>query len=421
MNTEWPNEIELELATMAQGGDAVGRWEGRPVFASGGLPGEHVRIRLRDRQRAFARGDVIELLRAAPERVASFCPLESTCGAADWRSVEPSAQRRFKAAILREQLLHMGGLDVEVLEPAPVAALDATLGYRITAELHVADGVIGYFRPGTRRVAEVSACCLHHPLINAAVAALGPLLGADATVRGVTLRCSPATGEVVALLDGRGALRELAARWRRAFPALVGVLQASTQKLLDGRGWIEQRVGERRFHVSANSFFQINYRETEHMVERVRALLAAGPAAHVLDLYCGVGLFALSLAPEVDTVVGIEEWIPAVEDAIRSIRLNEGANARFQAGSAEDLLEQLGEPIDRVVLDPPRRGCAPQVLSALAALEPERIVYVSCHPGTLARDCKQLAASGYRIGSAEIIDMFPHTHHVESIVMLERA
>ena len=417
---DWPQELELEPTSIAQGGDAVGRYEGRAVFAGGGLPQEHLRVRLYDRQKAFARGRVIEVLRPAPERIASPCPLETSCGAADWRWIEPAAQREFKRAILQEQLQHIGGLEIEAL-PAPSEVDERhTWAYRTTAELHVAGDQIGYFWPGSRRVADIPACCLHHPLINAALQALRPLLSAEIQLRALTLRCSPDNGDVVAILDGRGPLRELARRWRAAHPPLVGVVHAAQRRTLDGRDWIERQVNGVRFRLSSGTFFQVNARQIAPLVERVRTLLDPQPSARLLDLYCGVGLFALSLASEVAEVVGVEEWTPAIEDARRSAQLNGRANVAFQVGAAEQVIGKLTGSFDRVVLDPPRRGCAPEVLAALARMEPERIVYVSCHPGTLARDCKQLSAAGYRITSAEIIDMFPHTHHVESIVRLER-
>lgn len=420
---QWPDELELELTSIAQGGDAVGRHDGRAVFASGGLPGELVRVRLYDRQATFARGGVTTVLRAVPERCTSTCPLEQRCGAADWRWIDHAAQRRFKADILREQLQHLAGLEATVLaDESAASSADSPLmpgGYRTTAALHVAGAQIGYYMPGSRRVADVPTCCLHHPLINGALQALQPLLS-QVSLRGVTVRCSPSTGQVIAALDGRGALHELAQQWRRAYPALVGVTHAQTRRLLDGQDWIERHGGGVRFHLSASSFFQINEQQIERLVARVRALLEPQPTTRLLDVYCGVGLFALALAREVDSVVGVEEWEPAIADARRSARLNGIGNVTFQAGAAERLLSRLDGSFDRVVLDPPRRGCAPEVIDALVQRRPERLVYVSCHPGTLARDCKLLAASGYRITSAEVIDMFPHTHHVESIVRLER-
>jgi len=217
-----PSSIEIDVDGIAQGGDGVGRVDGRAVFVAGALPGERVRACLEPKG-AWARARVETVLRPAPERVASFCPLEARCSAAGWRWVEQAAQRRWKAEILQDQLRHLGGVDVLVATP-PEPTDAPELGFRTAADLHVAGQTIGYYVPGTRRVADVPGCCLHHPLINTALAALRPLLGAGAEaptalpgrpeLRNIGLRCSPESGTVLAVLDGRGALRELAQRWR---------------------------------------------------------------------------------------------------------------------------------------------------------------------------------------------------------------
>ncbi len=181
MPQEWPDEIDLEIHGIAQGGDGVGRFGERPVFAAGGLPGETVRVRLRDRQAAFARGNVIAVMQPATERIVSPCPKESICGAAGWRDVDYDAQLRFKAEILRDQLRHLGGIDIPVsaahgADLAPSAGSDLPAGrgwsYRTTAELHYANGKLGYYAPNSRRVVDLGQCCLHHPLINEAIAEL---------------------------------------------------------------------------------------------------------------------------------------------------------------------------------------------------------------------------------------------------------
>lgn len=409
-------DIELEVDGIAQGGDGVGRVDGRVVFVSGALPGELVQTRLAPGNRDWTHGTVERVLRAAPERVASFCPLESGCSAAGWRWVDQAAQRRWKAEILRDQLRHLGGVDVAVA-PAPAPDPSPELGFRTAADMHVAGRAIGYYLPGTRRVADVPACCLHHPLLNTALAALRPLLGDAAGLRNVGLRCSPESGEILALLDGRGALRELARRWRAACPALVGVADARGRPLAGARS-IERQAHGLRFRVSAGSFWQTNALLVDSLATRVEQLLETRTGERLLDLYCGAGLFSLTLARKLGQVLGIEEWAPAVRDAEANARLNTIANASFVAGAVERVLPQLEGNWDLAVLDPPRRGCAPAALEALAGLRPRRIVYVSCHPGTLARDCKLLGQHGYHVEHAETLDMFPHTHHVEAIVVL---
>jgi 23S rRNA (uracil1939-C5)-methyltransferase len=289
------------------------------------------------------------------------------------------------------------------------------LAYRTTAELHGDRGRLGYYRPGSRRVADLPACCLHHPAINQA---LGSLRAEELWLRSATIRCEPATGRTLAVLDGKKR-HELAERWMEAEPTLIGVTDKDGVSLV-GQMALDQVVAGLQFRVSATSFFQINFLQWEPLVARVRELIEPTPKTRLLDLYCGVGLFALTLAREVDHVVGVEAYITAVKDARHNAQRNGIDNVHFRDASAEVVLPAYHGDVDRVVLDPPRRGCGPAVLDALAELRPKRIVYVSCHPGTLARDCKHLTQHGYHVRSAEIIDMFPHTSHVESIVALDR-
>lgn len=429
----WPDEIELQITGIAQGGDGVGRWEGRAVFAAGALPGERVRVRLHDRQRAFARGTVAAVLVAAPERIASSCPLEDRCGAADWRWITYDAQLRFKAAILVDQLRHIGGLEIAVAA-AHGMAMDAPSGgstcaagrgwgYRATVELHGGEGKLGYFAPGSRRVIDIAQCCLHHPLIDEALATLRPLLQAEGMPRTVTLRCAPGDETVLAIVEGDGGCDTLARRWMEACPRLVGIVQRTRAglRLVRGRDHLIQQIGDTRWRVSAGSFFQVNHRQTAMLIDRVVDLLRVTPGERLLDLFCGVGTFALPLARLGAQVTGVEAYTPAVEDARESARLNGVERVTWHVGPVERILAKLSAHFDGAVLDPPRRGCEPAALEQLARLRPARIVYVACHPGTLARDCKLLSAAGYVIERAEVVDLFPHTHHVESIVLLRHS
>lgn len=431
----WPDELDLDVMGIAQGGDGVGRWEGRAVFAAGALPGERVRVRLRDRQRAFARGHTVEVLRAAPERIGSPCPLQAQCGAADWCWIDYAAQLRFKAEILRDQLQHLGGIEIEVADvhgmranrdERPRCAAGPGWSYRTTAELHVAGSAIGYYAPGSRRVARVSQCCLHHPLIDEALQPLPALLMPEMSLSGITVRCSPAQAAALAILDGDAGLDELAQRWMAQAPALQGVLlrRGRRVELLQGVDHLVQEIDGLRWIVSAGSFFQVNDRQTAVLIQRVVDLLQPLPGEHVLDLFCGVGAFALPLAKQGCRVTGIEIYAPAIDDARRSAELNAIDGTHWHAGPVEKVISQIaGEAgvVDAAVLDPPRRGCEPEALRALAGLGPQRIVYVACHPGTLARDCKLLIEAGYRVERAEVVDLFPQTHHVESVVLLRRA
>lgn len=422
----WPDDLELDITGIAQGGDGVGRWQDHPVFAAGALPGERVHIRLTNQHTGFANGHVVEVLQPAIERIISPCPYEHLCGAADWRWIDYDAQLRFKATILHDQLLHLGGIDLPITEVhgmrgrTPEDQRGPGWSYRTTAELHIAGTHLGYFRPNTHEIVDLPNCCLHHPLLNAALDALRPLLRSEYGLRGVTLRCAPVAGEVLAILDGDRPLQSLAHTWMAQFSPLVGVLQRQKKGLsvISGRDYLVQEVDGVRWHVSAGSFFQVNAWQIGQLIQRVCALIDPQPGERILDLFCGVGTFAIPLAQRKARVTGVESYKPAIEDARRSATLNNISNTTWQAGPVEALLAKLRPPWDAAVLDPPRRGCAPESLKHLLRLKPKRIVYVACHPGTLARDCKILCAGGYVVERAEVIDLFPQTHHVESIVVL---
>jgi 23S rRNA (uracil1939-C5)-methyltransferase len=198
----------------------------------------------------------------------------------------------------------------------------------------------------------------------------------------------------------------------------VLLLSDGTPVNLIGNNYITEVVAGRRFRISATSFFQVNIAAAEELVRVVSEYLAPAGDETLLDAYCGVGTFALSLADQVGHVIGIEENAGAVADA----RLNAAglANAEFIEGSVEAILPRLDRAIDLAVLDPPRQGCKPEALTALIELAPRRIVYVSCDPATLARDASRLADSGYHLVEVQPVDMFPQTYHIESVALWER-
>jgi 23S rRNA (uracil1939-C5)-methyltransferase len=369
----WPDEIELELTGIAQGGAAVGRFEGRVVFAYGGLPGELVRVRLQARRASFADGEVLAVLRPSPHRIA---PRDASATHADWQFIAYAEQPRLKAQIVAEQLAHLGGLEDVAVKPTLPAP--EPWGYRNTATLHGdPSGALGYFRPGTRTVEDRASDPLLVPALNAALAALRATLGEDTPMRwlrSLTLRANR-RGQVLGIIEPSAGtlpqLQALALAWARRAPALAGVLARKWEQPLRGEAALGETMAGVRLRVSAGSFFQVNSAQAEAMVELARAWIAP------------------QLKPQ-------------------------------PLGAVEEVLPTLAGPIDAALLDPPRRGCAPEALTALTALGPRRIVYVSCHPGTLARDLRLLAGYGYRLLRVQPVDMFPQTHHVEALALLER-
>lgn len=409
---DWPEIVELKLDGIAQGGEGVGRWNNRVVFAGGGLPDEHVKVRLTERKEAFARGEVVELLSTAPERIA---PRDVQADHMPWQHIEYAAQLRFKQQILTEQLRKIGGLaDVAVSETVPAAR---EWGYRNTGRFHVQNGLVGYHVAGTRTLRPLNSDPLLLPSLNDALKAFTLLLTEADDVSEVTLRTSETNGFTVGVLRGQGDLRTLARRWMARAPGIAGVSLPEGQQ---GDVDLSEELGGVTFLLQPEGFFQVNLAAAETLLGLVEAALTLNKQERLLDLYCGVGTFALPLARHVAEVTGMEEYAGAVRDAERSAKANNIVNATFRTGAVERVLATFDQPTDALVMDPPRRGCHPRALDEVIRLAPQRIAYVSCHPGTLARDLKALVAGGYTVRHVTPVDLFPQTPHIESVSLLER-
>lgn len=434
MNTEsfeWPDELELQLDSMAQGGNAVGRWQDRVVFVRGGLPGEQVRVAIEDRSPQYARGVVSDILEAAPERIEPRLPGADHMS---WQYIDYTAQLGFKQQIVAEQLAKLGGLTNILLDPIRPAA--RPWGYRTTARLHSDGHQVGYYTriqgsgatdqendqeapslhaKGTRELLALREDPLLHPLLNSALAALPEALAAapQSQVKEVVLRASESYGYTLGILRGTGDLHFAAANWRAACPALADV-DTGKQQL-----WLTEDVDGLTFMLHPETFFQSTVEAAETLLELLQAGLALSGQERVLDLFCGAGIFTLPLADRAASVTGIEIAAYAIDDARVNAEINECSNVEFMAAAVERAIMNISGPMNAVVLDPPRRGCHPAVLERLIELAAPRIAYVSCHPGTLARDLRTLVAGGYHVSLVTPLDLFPQTPHIECVAILE--
>ncbi|HYF66139.1 MAG TPA: 23S rRNA (uracil(1939)-C(5))-methyltransferase RlmD [Herpetosiphonaceae bacterium] len=421
-STTWPASVDVAIESLAQGGAGVGRVDGRPVFVEGALPTELVRATLNERRDGWARGSVIDLLGpAAPERIMPPCPVFGTCGGCDWQYHHIESQRAGKAAILAEQIRHVGRQ--EGVAVAPTAGGEPW-AYRSVATFHVAEGKIGFYAAGGREVVDLEACPLLEPRLNAALDGLRELLPL-AGLRDVTLRLSTATGAIHAHLEGwpDATWRTWARNWQAEDPAISGISSATRNGwlMLVGSPYIEERVGDLRLRISPTSFFQANVERARAVLADLESRLDLTPQSRLLDAYCGVGTFVLPLAGRVAQAWGIEEHPHAIADARWSARQHGIANANLLPGKVEEVLPTIKGQLDAVILDPPRRGVEPAAIKALLRQRPAQIAYVSCHPGTLARDVRLLVDGGYAIRSAQPFDFFPQSSHIESLVILALA
>lgn len=454
--------LTLDVEDVALGGKALARVDGRVVFVDRGLPGDRVSARVTRVSRRFAEARLVSVEQPSAERVPARCAHADVCGGCRLQELPYPLQARLKERQVREALEHLGGIaepPVRPIVPAPEA-----WHYRNKMEFSFFPGrapdgaevpVLGLHERGTfDRVFELSECWLPSPLTVEVVrftqrfarehrwSAHHPSRH-DGVARFLTVRHLPHTAScAVHLLAAPGELPGLEA-WARGVAALspevrtvtlgvsrsrANVAFAEEERALVGDGVIVERLLGLEFEVVANAFLQTNSAQAERLYAGALAAARLRGDERVLDLYCGAGGLTLLFARAAAEAIGVESVPDSLERARRNAARNGLANARFEPGEARAVLRQWargerpGAPRpDVVVLDPPRAGLHTRVVARVAELAPDRIVYVSCNPATLARDLKDFAGHGWRTAEVTPYDMFPHTPHIECVARLERA
>jgi 23S rRNA (uracil1939-C5)-methyltransferase len=394
MDTEVGAELEVRTHALAVGCDAVARADdGRVVFVAGALPDERVRVRVRSAHARFAHADVIEVVSPSADRIVAVCPhVARGCGGCGWAHVDVEAQRRAKVAMVSEALVRLGGIDDPVVEPGPDLAVTE---YRTTVRAAIVDGRAGYRMANSDDRLAVDSCRVAHALVEELLVA-GDFGPADEVV----LRAGARTGERMVRVTPTAA--------QVSVPE--DVLVVGTDALTAGaRAWIHEEVAGVRFRISADSFFQSRADGADALVAAVSdALGAADPEAPMVDLYCGVGLFAAT--------VGRGRRVQAVERSRSSV-----ADAQVNLAGLDAKVVRVGverwrpSPAGVVVADPPRSGLKRVGVDKIGATGATHLALVSCDAGSLGRDAGLLRDAGWILRWSRLVDIFPDTPHVEVV------
>ncbi len=381
----------VRIERIVAGGRGLARLpDGKALMAAFGAPGELVEVEVERIHKDYVEGVVTNVLEPSRSRAEPECRLFGDCGGCQLQHLEYPAQLAAKEGVVREQLARIGGLpDVTV---SPVVGAEDPWGYRNHMRFSTGRkfGDAGFIHRRGRGLLKVTKCPIADPWVNQV---LPQLQGHARGVHQIQLRRNAATGSTLVA------------------PALEVLPEESGQD-----HYVEELAG-RRFRVSASSFFQVNSAQAEKLVQLVASELPA-QGRLLIDAYAGVGTFAAIFAGRFERIIAIEESPSALRDA--EVNLAGIENVEFRRAKVEELLPGLAEEPDVVLLDPPRVGCAPEVLEALVAFAPPTIVYVSCNPTTLARDLRRLTDAGYRLERVTPIDMFPQTAHIECVSRLTR-
>ncbi len=406
--------IVLKLDAMAHGGEALGRYDDQVIFVPYTIPGEEVRAEIVEDHERYARARLLEVLTPSPARVEPPCPFfgQARCGGCQWQHIDTPVQAPMKGLVTFDQLKRIGHFpDPPVFEPLP----DETgWAYRNHALFRTdPQGRLGFLSAGSHSIYPIDDCLIVHPLLSSLLQSL------DMTypeLEWLEMRVGAATGDLMLLLQAK---EEESPSLEVDFPvSIVQIRHDDAIAPLIGLDYIIERVHDRDFRISATSFFQVNSAQAAQLVSIVLGALDLDGNACVLDAYCGVGLFTAFIAEEVAHVIGIEANPPAIIDARHN--LSNFDNVTLLAGPVEELLPEVTETLDAMVVDPPRSGLAPEMVDAIAAQEPRQVVYVSCDPATLARDCRRLVRQGYNLEWIQPVDLFPQTYHIENIALLVR-
>ena len=439
--------IELEITGLTHEGKGVGRHQGLAVFVKGALPGELVKVSLDKIKKSYAEGILIEIIVASPHRNEASCVSYTRCGGCQLLHLEYEEQLTEKTKIVANAMERIGGL--AHIKVNQCIGMSKPWGYRNKIIFQVGREKLkekdfslrlGFFEDSSNEFVPGKGCLLVSSDLRALANELERLINAyDLNkLKRVLIRESAFNNEFLLGFifaddsHDKAQTNKFAEEIKNLFPKVVSIIELvvpdpkipwkGKSNVLYGTGYFFEKINGKKFIVSANSFFQVNSLQTEKLYECVINFAKSGNTDVIFDLYSGTGTITILLGEIAKQVYGIEFLEEAVGNARENACLNDMKNVEFILGKAEietKKLVEMGIRPDIIVIDPPRKGCHQELLDTIIAVKPEKVIYVSCNPATLARDLKVLSEY-YTVEKVQPIDMFPHTNHVETIVSLRR-
>ncbi len=439
-------EYVVDIVDIGQGGVGIGKYEGFTVFVEGGLIQDKVKVRINKSKKNYAVGDIVKIIEKSPFRVERICSDDlKDCGGCQIQELDYNKQLELKTNEVKQVISRIGKLEnVEIHE---TIGMKNPCRYRNKAQFPIqninGETAIGFYKKKSHNVIPTDMCVIQHDIndkiikiIKTYIQAYNVSLYNETTHTGVlrhlVTKVGFTTNEVMVVLVANGTnlphLNELASVLKENIPgfktlvlninkAKTNVILGKENKVIYGNGKINDYIGDLVFEISPLSFFQVNPIQTEVLYNKALEYAELKENDTVFDIYCGIGTISLFLAQKATKVYGIEIIEDAIKDAKINAKLNKLDNVEFYVGKAEEVVPKMyseGKTADVVVVDPPRKGCDEKVLDTIVSMKPDRVVYVSCNPSTLARDLAYLNERGYKCVEIQPVDMFPHTMHVES-------
>ncbi len=442
------DRINLKIESCSSNGSGVGRHDGMAIFVPATAVGDEITAHILKVKKTYAFAKVENVLSPSADRIVPECPVYLKCGGCVFSHMTYEAETKIKAEHVAECFRRIGGI---LPEFEPIIAAHSDNRYRNKAQYPVAaeNGEIktGFYSSHSHRVVHCPDCLLQPEEFEGILGVFSDYIKENGVsvynetshrglLRHIYIRKGSASGEIMvcAVINGKklpaeNKLVDSLLKKEKSIKSIIvnsntkdtNVILGGECRTLWGDDCITDILCGLKFRISPLSFYQVNRNQAEKLYNKAAEYAALTGCETVLDLYCGAGTIGLSMAKKAKEIIGVEIVPEAIEDAKINAELNGIDNARFICGDAAQAAEMLkneGIKPDVIILDPPRKGCSPEMLKTAAEMNPERIVYVSCDPATLARDCGIFADLGYTAAKATPVDMFPRTGHVETVVSL---
>jgi 23S rRNA (uracil1939-C5)-methyltransferase len=440
----------VDIVDIGQGGVGVGKYEGFTVFVEGGLLQDKVKVKINKSKKNYAVGDIVEIIEKSPFRVDRICSDElKDCGGCQIQELNYNKQLELKTNEVKQVVARIGKLEnVDIHE---TMGMENPCRYRNKAQFPIqninGEPAIGFYKKKSHDVIPTDMCVIQHDINDKIIKIIKTYIQAynisiynetthTGVLRHLVTKVGFTTNEVMVVLVANGTnllhLSELASILKENIPgfktlvlninkAKTNVILGKENKVIYGNGKINDYIGDLVFEISPLSFFQVNPIQTEVLYNKALEYAELKENDTVFDIYCGIGTISLFLAQKATKVYGIEIVEDAIKDAKINAKLNNLNNVEFYVGKAEEVVPKMyseGKTANVVMVDPPRKGCDEKVLDTIVSMQPDRVVYVSCNPSTLARDLAYLDERGYKCVEIQPVDMFPHTMHVECVAKI---
>ena len=448
-----PVEIDkkytLDIIDMTTTGEGVAKIEGFTVFVDEAMPGDKVKIIIKLLKKNYAIGKIISIEEPSLYRSNPPCKYFGQCGGCQIQNMDYEHQLKWKEKIVKDALERIGGLDLGQSKTHPIIGTEEPFYYRNKAQYKPYKNGLGFYQKKSHKVIPIETCIIQSKASSRTIQYITQFIRDKkisiydekthkGTLRGIVERVSYYSGEIMLIVvinDNKvkwteelvhyikSNLPDVTSLYFNINTKKTNTVLSKENKLIYGKEKIIDAIGDLKYEISPLSFFQVNPVQTKVLYDTVMKFAGLTGKETVFDLYCGIGTISLYMAKEANMVYGVEIILEAIEDAKSNRVLNKINNADFLVGKSEEQMPALskrGITADVIVVDPPRKGCDEKLLDAIINMSPQKLIYVSCNPSTLARDVKVLKQGGYEVKEIQPVDLFPQTPHVETVVLITR-